>query len=294
VLAAYLAGRGRAAHPRERWWLVVLALGAASPLAWQAVWFGHPEELLASALAVGAVLAALGGRTVPAGALLGLAVASKQWAVLAILPVLLAAPGRHMRLLAAAAATGSAALLPILLADPATFASGQQAVGSSVQWFRPRQLWWPLGEPPPAALQLPAGAAVTPAWLAPIPKPLIVALSVPLAALWLRRGGPRTDALLLLALLMLIRCLLDPWNVIYYHLPLVVALLAWEVVSRRRIPVVSLLVTAAVWLTFNTYDAGVGYGPWVAYLAWALPLAAYLARELYRPEPRTVLVPATA
>jgi hypothetical protein len=75
----------------------------------------------------------------------------------------------------------------------------------------------------------------------------------------------------------------------------VIALLAWEVVSGQRIPVVSLLVTAAVWLTFNTYDAGVGYGPWLAYLAWAVPLAAYLARELYRPEPRAVrpLAPAT-
>jgi Glycosyltransferase family 87 len=297
VLAAFLAERARAAAS-GRWWLVVLGLGAASPLAWQGVWFGHPEELLATALAVGAVLSALGGRALLAGALLGLAVASKQWAVLAVLPTLLAAPEHRIRLLAAAAGAGGAVMLPIMLADAGAFAAAQEGVTSSAQWFRPRQLWWPLGAAPPPGIEHPVGAAVTPAWLAPYPKPLIVALSLPLAALWVRRGGPRSDALLLLALLMLVRCLLDPWNVIYYHLPLVIALLAWEVVSGRRVPVVSLLATAGVWLSFQTYDVSYGYGPWLVYLAWTLPLAAYLARELYRPGPllarRRRAVPATA
>ena len=289
ALAVVLAER-----VRGRSWLLVLGLGAAGPLAWQAVWFGHPEELLAIALAVGAVLAALGDRALLAGALLGLAVASKQWAVLAVLPTLLAASGHHIRLLAAAAAAGGAALAPIVLADLGHFAAAQESLGSSAQWFRPRQLWWPLGAEPPAGLDHPLGAAVTPAWLAPYPKPLIVALSVPLAALWLRRRGPREDALLLLALLLLVRCLLDPWNVIYYHLPLVVALLAWEVVARRRLPVVTLLTTGAVWLSFETYDVAYGYGPWLVYLAWTLPLAAYMARELYRLGPVELRRPAPA
>jgi Glycosyltransferase family 87 len=290
ALAAILAERARG------WWLVVLGLGAASPLAWQAVWFGHPEELLATALAVGAVLAALGDRAVLAGALLGLAVASKQWAILAVLPVLIATPGHRIRLLAAAAGAGGAAMLPILLADPGGFAAAQEGVTSSAQWFRPRQLWWPLGAAPPPGIEHPPGSAVTPAWLAPYPKPLIVLLSIPLTALWLRRPGPRSDALLLLALLLLVRCLFDPWNVIYYHLPLVIALLAWEVTAGRRIPVVSLVTTGAVWLTFKTYDVSFGYGPWLVYLAWTLPLGAYLVRELYRLGPVAVRrrVPATA
>jgi Glycosyltransferase family 87 len=288
ALAAHLAGRARG------WWLLVLGLGAANPIAWQAVWFGHPEELLATALAVAAVLAALDGRAVLAGALLGLAVASKQWAVLAVLPTVLAAPRHRIRLLATAAGAGGAVMLPILLADAGSFAAAQQAVGSSAQWFRPRQLWWPLGAPPPPELDLPADAAVTPAWLVPVAKPLIVSLSVPLAALWLRRRGPRSDALLLLALLLLVRCLLDPWNVIYYHLPFVIALLAWEVCSGRRVPALSLLATGAVWLSFNSYDASVGYGPWLAYIAWTLPLAAYLAIQLYRPAPRPARLPVPA
>jgi hypothetical protein len=210
-------------------------------------------------------------------------VASKQWAIVAVLPALLAAPRHHVRLLAAAAGSGTALLLPIVLADPATFAAAQQSVASSARWFRPRQLWWPLGAAPPAELGAPAGAAVTPGWIAILAKPLIVALTVPLSALWLRRRGPRTDALALLALLLLARCLLDPWNVVYYHLPLVLALLAWEVADGRRIPLLSLATTAAVWLTFESYDAVAGLGPWLAYLAWTLPLAACLAWRLYRP-----------
>ena len=136
----------------------------------------------------------------------------------------------------------------------------------------------------PPGPDVPAGAAVTPDWLAPIAKPLIVALTVPLSALWAyRRRGPRSDALLLLALLLLVRCMLDPWNVIYYHLPLVVALLAWEVLDGRRIPLLALATTGAVWLTFKTYGGAYGDGPWLAYLAWTLPLGAHLAWRLYRP-----------
>ena len=69
------------------------ALCLVNPLTWEAIRLGHPEELLGGALCVGAVLAALRGRTLPAAVLLGLALATKQWAVIAVLPVLAAAPG---------------------------------------------------------------------------------------------------------------------------------------------------------------------------------------------------------
>jgi hypothetical protein len=286
ALAVHLARR--ATDPR--WWLLVIPL-ALGPLAWQAVHFGHPEELLATAFAVAAVLAALKERAILAGALLGLAIASKQWAVLAVLPTVLAAPRHRPRLLAAAGASGAAILLPIVLADPGAYAAAQQAVTSSARWFRPRQLWWPFGVPAPADMGAPPGATITPEWLAQIAKPLIVALALPLSALWARRRSAPADALLLLGLLMLCRCVLDPWNVVYYHLPLVIALLAWEVVSGRRIPVLALATTVAVWLTFESYDAAYSDGPWIAYLAWTLPLGAYLAHRLYRPSVAAARVP---
>ncbi len=87
------------------------------------------------------------------------------------------------------------------------------------------------------------GDITSPAWLAPIPHPLIVALALPLSLAWWWRAGhdrPREDALALFALLALERCLLDPWNMGYYHLPLVLALVAWET-EKRRPPVIALV-----------------------------------------------------
>ena len=63
------------------------------------------------------------------------------------------------------------------------------------------------------------------------------------------RGGPernRDDVLGVLALAFLLRCMLDPWNLVYYHLPLVVALAAWEARRGRDLPVLSIVVNAAV------------------------------------------------
>jgi hypothetical protein len=287
ALAAHLGARARAQDPTGRWWLLVVGLAGANPIAWQALWYGHPEELLTTALAVGAILVALGGRAVVAGALLGAAIASKQWAVLAVLPTVLALPRDHLKLLVTAAGTSVALLAPIVLADPGAFAAAQQGVVSSAQWFRPRQLWWPFGIPATEA-DAPAGATVTPGWIAAIAKPLIVGVSVPLAAFAVRRRG---NPMLLFALLMLARCLLDPWNSVYYHLPLIVALVAWEVLEGRGIPAVGLLTTGAVWLTFVSYDAAYSTGPWVAYLAWTLPLAGYLAHRLYAIAPATLVRP---
>jgi hypothetical protein len=123
-----------------------------------------------------------------------------------------------------------------------------------------------------------------PAWLAPIPHPLIVGLAAPLAALWWQRAGragrDRHDALLLLALLFLGRCALDPWNLVYYQLPLVLALLAWEVPRARGLPVLTLAVTAATWASFVAYDARGGWAPFALYMAWVLPLALLLGRRL--------------
>src|SRR5436190_956263 len=82
VLASSLlargAGRGTVA--------IVVALCACNPITLRALDIGHPEELLGAALSAGAVLAALRGRPTWAGVLLGLAVANKAWALLAVGP----------------------------------------------------------------------------------------------------------------------------------------------------------------------------------------------------------------
>ena len=68
-----------------------------------------------------------------------------------------------------------------------------------------------------------------------------------------RRRTP-DDVLALLALLFLLRCLLDPVDNAYYHVPFLLALVAWEGLTRRGPPVVSLLSSAAIYYTI--YKAG--------------------------------------
>jgi uncharacterized membrane protein len=104
ILALVLADRMLCAGRSRGACLLVIALAAANPVSIRALELGHPEELLTAALAIGAVLAAARERALLAAVLLGLAIASKAWAVLAIGPVLLALPGRRVLALAIAGA----------------------------------------------------------------------------------------------------------------------------------------------------------------------------------------------
>jgi hypothetical protein len=268
---------------------MVLLLCAANPITWRAVEMGHPEELLGGALCVGAVLAGLARRPGWAGLLLGLAIANKAWAVLAIGPVLLALPAGRWRALVIAGGLAAAFTLPLLLAAPATATPhGATASGSM---FHPWQVWWFLGEADlPVPGPDPRMARTAPAWLSPIPHPLIVALAVPLSLLAARR---RADPLALLALLLLLRCVLDPWNNTYYVLPCVLALAAWEPLRHGRPPLVALLTVVATFVTMERiFDVAPLDVVALSYLAWSLPVAALLGWELYAPRRSRDAVPA--
>jgi hypothetical protein len=274
------------------WWPLFLALAGGGPLAYATLTNGHPEDLLASALAVGGVLAARRERPNAAIVLLVAGVLAKQWAVLAILPAAFAAPRGASRI-AIAGLAGSAVvvLVPILLV-PAT----QGAATSTGALFHPHQVWWPFGVPATHAFAAAGhGTRMGPAWLQPIPHPLIVVAGGALALLWrLRAGGQRRldDAFGVLALALLLRCMLDPWDLVYYHLPLIVALAVWEARRGRELPVLAVVASACAWLSFVVYDARTGDGPFFAYLAWTVPLAAGLAVALLR-RPRAAAAPAT-
>src|SRR5260370_22502783 len=80
---------------------------------------GHREEILGGALAVAAVLLAVRGRTLLGALALGLALATKQWALLAVLPFLLAVPGRRRLALLLSGSTPLLLTLPFLGCHPA-------------------------------------------------------------------------------------------------------------------------------------------------------------------------------
>jgi hypothetical protein len=288
TLARMLAERGQSPAVQG----LVAGLAVINPLTFQALHWGHPEELLAGALCVGAVLAAMRGRGLTAAVLLGLALATKQWALLTVLPVLLAAPRRHLTIAFVAAGIAAALTLPMMLGDPGQFgsvarsAAGQDALGTSTT---PWNVWWPFAD---KVLVAPFGLRwMAPSWVATVSHPGIVAVALPLSFLLWRRPDRRPDdALLLLALLFLLRCLLDNWNNDYYHAPLLLSLLAWETVRRPGVPyltmAVAILVSASFWpiedrmFADSRDQAGLLFA---LYMAWALPLAGGLALVLYRP-----------
>ena len=93
ALGVWIAPRLRAAG---RGWFAILltvAICVANPVTYYAMAIGHPEEVLGAVLCVAAVIVAQRGNAVWAGVLLGLAIANKEWGLVAIGPVLLALPG---------------------------------------------------------------------------------------------------------------------------------------------------------------------------------------------------------
>lgn len=204
-----------------------------------------------------AVIGAMRGGAVLAGVLLGLAIANKEWGVLAIGPVLVALD--HGRLRAVISAAGVAALLlaPFMLAG-GHFAGvhGASATGATFQRW---QLWWFFGSSGRAlpGIHDAVGYRSSPHWVQTMAHPLIVALMLLLTAVLvavrsLRRARKTSsDGLLLLSLLLLLRCVLDPWDLSYYSLPFLLALLAWETLAHQRAPVLASAATFAAWIVFE-------------------------------------------
>ncbi len=241
-LFAHLRALGRPALVR---WAALL-LCVANPVSISALRFGHAEELLASALAIGAVLAATRGRWAWAAVLLGLAVATKDWALLAVGPVVLALPERRVQSLLLAGAVTAAVLAPLEFGSGGSFGSATAGAVRAPAVFSPFQVWWFLGHVEGAG-----GHRAPIGWVSAIAHPLIVALTVPLTLLCMLRRRrvawrPPQEALLLLVLLLLLRCALDPWDNSYYPVSFVLALAVWETLSFARLPVLAIAGVLAI------------------------------------------------
>jgi Glycosyltransferase family 87 len=288
-VAVFAAARRAGQTPRVAWLGLVLVAG--SPMALRALEIGHPEELLGGALCAGALLAAGRDRATLAAVLLGLAVANKPWAVLAVVPVLAALPpGRRARALAVAGGLAALIVAPILLHGGQSVTSTAATAHSAGQIFQPWQVFWFFGDHGHVIMGSfgeKVGYRAAPAWAGRISHPLVVLAGVALAvAWWRRRAGAAAphEPLLLLALVLLVRCLLDTLSIGYYHLPFLLALTAWEVQTRRGAPVLALTATALLWTTTDVLGRVTSPdGQAAAYLAWAVPFALLLGLRLLAP-----------
>lgn len=298
VLARYLWSHMDGRPLSERAAVVLLCVG--SPFAVRAIHWGHPEEFLATALCIGAMLAAGRDRPLVAGVLLGLGYATKQWAVVAAAPVLATLPSHHWRFVATAALVGLAFTLPMVIGDPERFWLVTRAAGSSdpSAVLGLRDAGFPEGRVAPHSLWLPLGAEqsingrsfffMSPA-LADLTHPLIVLIGLPVTWVAFRRAGgplPLLSALRLLALVFVLRCALDPNDLDYYHVPVVAALAAMAAFGTRADLMAALAATTGLSLAFGqpTDDlaALTANAPilWAVYVASVVPLCWWLCRPL--------------
>jgi len=287
-------------------WLV-----AATPMLVAVLESGHPEEALGAALVVGALLAALDGRTLAAGALLGAAIANKEWALVVVGPTLLALAWSEgwravCRCAVAAGATAAALLGPALVANGGLAGTAGSLAVAPGPLLHPWSAFWPLGS---AVAHGPARARIAPAWASHLSHPLVVAAAAALSLVALRRRPKdrlelERRVLALAALCLLERCLLDTWALYYYYLPFLVVVAVWELHRHpRRAPLLALANAALLWLS-------VQLEPWIGpnlqaalVICTAAPTAAVLvhaALDLRRPyssrssrgnEVSTVLLP---
>lgn len=311
LFAVWLCARMRAeGRPRLARALAV-GMCVANPMALSALELGHPEELLGACLCIWAVVLASRGRSVWAGVLLGLAIANKEWAVIAIGPVLLALPrqspsagrpahagGAIRACIASTCLVSATFLLPLLLASSAFATGARSAVSTPASIFQPWQVWWFFGSHAMSAHgafgKLLPGYRIGPTWTGAISHPLIILVGLGVCvALWLHHRRERREvgergAMLALALVLLLRCMLDTWNTSYYMLPFTIALLAWETSGPRPLPILVLTSTVPPWFALQELSAH-GLSPdaqSAVFLIWTVHLAMVLGARLFAPARR--------
>jgi hypothetical protein len=291
LLGLYLAGIARRRGASRVTQALIALFCLLNPITFEALDLGHPEELLTAALAVAAIAAAAEKRFRTTALLLGLAIASKQWAVIGILPALLVLPTRRLRTGLLAVAVAAALFLPAIVASPSSFLGVQGEAAGTGRVVTPWSAWYPFSSSQTEVYavggeRLVAHVENAPSLADPIAHPLIVllALAVPLA-IARRRRLPITiaDGFALLALLALLRCALDPVDNLYYHAPLLLAFVGWDAFSAQGLPLRSLLATTVAWVFWHGWHHLSSPATFnLAYIGVALALGYLLLSSLLR------------
>jgi hypothetical protein len=292
VLGLWLAelARRRGTGAPGQWIIVILSL--VNPLVYSAITMGHPEELMTASLCVGALVAALERRELLCVVLLGLALACKQWTVVAVLPILFALERGRLRALFGSLLLAAAVTLPEVLGGPASYLHNQLALSheqelspSSFSW------WWPI-TPDVTRHLLVEGHAVAftghrlSRALGNVMHTLTIAIDGVVALLGARLARlplRRDQAFALMAIVLLLRCATDTETMPYYHAALFLDLLAWDALSGARMPLRALAAAAVSYLLFERLVPGAIATSLssLLYGATALVVLALLARVLF-------------
>jgi hypothetical protein len=192
--------------------------------------------------------------------------------------------------------------MPGAIAAPGSFLGVQQKAAATGSVVTPWSAWYPLASHRTEVYSVDGERLVAhledaPSLADSFSHPLIVllALALPLAVLR-RKGAPlsASDGFALLALLALLRCVLDPVDNLYYHAPLLLALIGWDAFEGHRLPLRGLAGVAVAALFYESWhDLSDPAAFNAAYLAAAALLGAWLASSLFAAQIWT-RVPASA
>jgi len=275
--------------------VLILAICLGNPLINNALYFGHPEELLTASFAVGALLAASERKVVLAAVLAGLAVATKQWALLIVCPTLLVLERERIRAALLMLAVAAGTTLPMVIGNFAAFRfalryiANAQGVTTTLSWLYPIsparivRLSYIFGGGRDVSAHIVLGI------VSELDHPVIIWLGVAIPLLlWLQRGRRLSVEAMLLstALVFVLRSTLDPETAAYYYVPLLLMLVALDAAAGRRIPVAALAGAAG---TFTVLDRFPTYfSIEAAYLLYAVATVvgvALLVRQLLASQP---------
>ena len=271
---------------------LIVVISLVNPLVGDALYWGHPEELLTASLAIGAILAAGEGRGALTAVLAGLAIASKQWAVLILVPAVLLLDKDRIRILVLSGVVAVLAWLPMILANLVAFrhalryVSHPQPVVTLYTWLYPFSRTGTVtvtnifGDSRTFDAHQLLGVEAT------LARPLITVLGVAIPLLvWWRAGRRATVEPMLLAsaLVLVCRCALDPGSMAYYHFPLLLILLAYDAIAGRRFPIAGLLGLAVSFVVLDRFPAYLGMGAANGlYIAATMTACAVIAARLIR------------
>lgn len=257
LLGVWLASIARSRGTGLFGQVAIVAVALFNPMVHWALFYGHPEELLTTSLAVGAIVSAAQRRVTLTTVLLGLAIASKQWAVIAVFPVLAVFPGRRVRVTVGAAAIVTAVSLPVLLVSAASFLHNQLVLVHEHFLVPAWDSWLFLISP---TVTFPVRGGFTYAGphlsstLVGLLHPLIICVAIAIGLYLARRV--RTHLTLdvwfaAVAVAFLLRCTLDTETMPYYEAPLFMTLLAWDALRGGRLPLRALFAAVVSYALFD-------------------------------------------
>lgn len=231
VLAAFVVfvtARWSAAQLRRPLLSVLIAglVAVFNPLSAAALEWGHPEELQMSALVAAALLALVGDRPRVAAVLFAAAAATKQPALLLAPAFFFCLPrGRRKELVLWGAGTFAVFTLPFVVADFITFIGsnflGIASTAGGYDEVKPYHFFDFVG-------------LKEIEWVG---RPIVYLVCLAAPVLMARKSGWVIDlrrGTLLIALLVMLRAYLDPYNINYYAAPAALALLVYEWLSWRQ------------------------------------------------------------